>query len=57
MENVRELEVDTRYVTGELFASSLSFGKNSLTSTNDDVNTLMNNAVFHHYLKALRRQP
>ena len=42
--------VPTSYLTPEVFRSALVFGKGSLASKYDDVNTLMNPVILHRYL-------
>ncbi|MBN2809232.1 MAG: polyamine aminopropyltransferase [Deltaproteobacteria bacterium] len=44
------LAVPTRYLTPELIHASLDFGKNQLTTTETEINTLVNHKIFTYYL-------
>lgn len=48
---VKALEVPTRYLTAELVAASLVFGKNQLVSTNQDFTSLTQPRVYHYHLQ------
>jgi spermidine synthase len=48
-----ELPENLRYITREVIASSLQFGKNALVSSNRDINTLLDTRIYFHYEKAL----
>jgi spermidine synthase len=49
--SLKELEVPTRYLTPELVAASLVFGKNQLVSTNRDFTSLTQPRVYHYHLQ------
>lgn len=46
-----DIKVRTKYLTPEVFRSALVFGKGSLTSKYDDVNTLMYPTLLEKYTK------
>ncbi len=50
-----ELPLDVRYITSDLIAASMQFGKNSLTSSLHDINKLLDKRIYYHYERALRR--
>ena len=49
--SLKELEVPTRYLTPELVASSLVFGKNQLFSIHQDFTSLTEPRVYHYHLE------
>lgn len=49
--NVSRLKVDTKYLTPALIHASLAFGKDQLSSTNLDINTITSPKVFSYYLQ------
>lgn len=53
VKKIEELDfnVPTRYITPEVFRSSLVFGKKELVSKYNEVNTLMYPILLHYYLK------
>ena len=48
---LRELEVPTRYLTPELIAASLAFGKEELDSNHRDFTSLTEPRVYHYHLQ------
>ena len=48
---LRELEVPTRYLTPELIAASLAFGKKELDSNHRDFTSLTEPRVYHYHLQ------
>ena len=48
---LKSLDVPTRYLTPELVAASLVFGKNQLVSTNQDFTSLTEPRVYHYHLQ------
>ncbi|MCP4297686.1 MAG: polyamine aminopropyltransferase [Proteobacteria bacterium] len=55
LSEIKELTIPTQYLTAELIKSSLLFGKNGLTSTNTDINHILDDKVYYHYQKAWLR--
>jgi spermidine synthase len=49
--SLRKLEIPTRYLTSELVAASLVFGKNQLNSTHQDFTSLTEPRVYHYHLQ------
>lgn len=49
--SVSTLEVNTKYLTHSLVHASLAFGKDQLSSTNLDINTITTPKVFSYYLQ------
>ena len=49
--SLKALEVPTRYLTSEIVAASLVFGKNQLVSTNQDFTSLTEPRVYHYHLQ------
>jgi spermidine synthase len=45
-----EFNVETTFITPDVFRSSMVFGKGLLTSKHTDINTLMNPVVLNYYL-------
>jgi len=56
LRGIETVDADTRYLTPEIIASSLSFGKGMLDTGEAEVSTLLNSAVFHYYRRAVRRE-
>jgi spermidine synthase len=50
--SIEELNVKTKYLTADVLQSALIFGKDQLTSEEDDINTLANNVVYGYYLQS-----
>jgi spermidine synthase len=48
LKNIEQFK-DTKYLTKELFLSSLVFGKGELDTSNKDINTIMNPKLYHIY--------
>lgn len=55
LESDHAIPANVRYITSELIKGSLLFGKNSLNSDLQDVNSLLDKKIYHHYEKALAR--
>ena len=53
--SISQIHVDTKYLTPALVRASLEFGKNQLTTSNTDINTIMSNRVYEYYLKGWRQ--
>jgi len=49
--NLPELTISTRYLTSELVAASLVFGKNQLSSLHHDYTSLTEPRVYHYHLQ------
>ena len=52
LRSVRALDVRTDYVTSDLLAASLDFGKGALKATDGHINTLMEPRLLDVYLKS-----
>ena len=50
LQNIKQLPEEIRYLTPELILSSLSFGKEVLLTSENDITTTSNSAVLNHYL-------
>ena len=48
--NIENIPVATEYLTAQVAGSLLIFGKDQLTTTETEVNTLANNVIFQYYL-------
>ncbi len=53
LSQIRMTATPVRYITDELVAASLVFGKGALASKRDDVNTILNNVIYFYYADAL----
>ena len=48
---LKVFEIETSYLTPDVFRKALIFGKNELKTSNTSINTLMNPTLFHIYTK------
>jgi len=48
---LKTFEIQTSYLTADVFRKALIFGKNELKTSNTSINTLMNPTLFHIYTK------
>jgi spermidine synthase len=55
LEDPHDLPENVDYISEELIRSSMKFGRNSLDSPLQDINTLLDKRISYHYEKALAR--
>ncbi|MBU3916822.1 polyamine aminopropyltransferase [bacterium] len=55
IEKGADLPEDVKYITRELTNSSFYFGKNSLTTENKDINTVLNKRIYEYYLQEMKK--
>ena len=51
MASIESLEVDTKYLTPQLMGSTLLFGRDRLTTTKTDINTIVSGKLHEYYLQ------
>ncbi|MBT4289346.1 MAG: polyamine aminopropyltransferase [Deltaproteobacteria bacterium] len=55
LENISNLPTTVNYITKELVQGSLFFGKGQLETDQTDINKILDDRVFRHYLKAWKQ--
>ena len=55
LQSLTYISVPTKYLTPDLIAASLIFGKNQLITEQTDINTIISNKAFDYYLKSWQR--
>ena len=50
---IEHLKVPASYLTGQPANGCLHFGRGSLETANDDINTVLYNTIFQYYYKAV----
>ena len=53
LKNIEPFKVPVKYITNELVAASLVFGRNELNTKQELVNTILNNVIYLYYSDAL----
>lgn len=56
MRSITDLAVPTRYITPELIAASLLFGKGALKTEETEINTMLNCMIYLYYSRALAQE-
>jgi len=51
LKDMNKISVNTKYLTPALVRASLEFGKNQLSTSNTDIDTILSNRVYEYYLK------